>query len=369
MQNITQSTCTVIPPHIMRHVAAHGDTEQRERVTRTLSHSAQLHAGRTTMLIEPPKAPSPEKQRRVYDAGHHQILPGKLLMTEKRPASKDVEAKEAFDGSGATYDFLAKVFLRHSIDDRGMPLDSTVHYGTHFDNAMWNGKQMVYGDGDGKLFNRFTASLDVIGHELAHGVTQHTAALEYHGQSGALNEHISDAIGIMVKQYRLGLTATRSDWLIGAGLLGPSVRGVAVRSMKAPGTAYDDPVLGKDPQPSHMRHYVESADDNGGVHVNSGIPNRAFCLSATALRGFTWTVTGRVWYRTLTAKLTPQAGFQDFANATVSSAGELFGIGGEVQITIADAWSAVGLHVPVSLTRSGGAGGKPPRPAGSSANA
>jgi Zn-dependent metalloprotease len=350
-------------------VAEHGNSEQRQRVATTLSQSVQLSAERSATLIEQPAAAPVNLKRHVYDAGRHQILPGKLVMSEERPGSSDVEAKEAFDGSGATYDFYAKVFLRHSIDDRGMRLDSTVHYGNRFDNGMWNGRQMVYGDGDGNLFNRFTKALDVIGHELTHGVTQHTAALEYCGQPGALNEHISDAFGIMVKQYRIGITALRSDWLIGAGLLGPSVRGVAVRSMKAPGTAYDDPVLGKDPQPSHMRHYVDGSDDNGGVHINSGIPNRAFYLSAIALRGYSWSVAGRIWYRVLTAKLSPQARFQDFANATVAAAGELYGIGGSVQITIADAWSAVGLHVPVSLTRRGGASGKTPRTAGSSANA
>jgi Zn-dependent metalloprotease len=345
----------------------HGSSEQRECAATTLSQAVQLSGRAPTLIAQP--APLPiDKKRHVYDAGHHQILPGKLVMTEERPATSDAEVKEAFDGSGATYDFYARVFLRHSIDDRGMRLDSTVHYGTRFDNALWNGQQMVYGDGDGKLFTRFTSALDVIGHELTHGVTEHTAALEYRGQPGALNEHISDAFGIMVKQYRLGLTASRSDWLIGAGLLGPSVRGVAVRSMKAPGTAYDDPVLGKDPQPAHMRHYVDTADDNGGVHINSGIPNRAFCLAATALRGFAWVMAGRVWYRVLTAKLSPQSGFQDFANATVAAAGELYGIGGDLQITIAGAWSEVGLHVPVSLTRSGSSG-KRSRPSGSSTNA
>jgi len=351
---------------MMRHVASHGNSEQRKRVAYTLEHSAQLSAVRAAALIDAPASRPVTKRRQVYDAGHHQILPGKLVMTEDRPVSSDAEAQEAFDGSGATYDFFAKVFLRHSIDDRGLQLDSTVHYGTRFDNAMWNGRQMIYGDGDGKLFTRFTKSLDVIGHELTHGVTQYTAALEYHDQPGALNEHISDAFGIMVKQYRMGLTSSGSDWLIGAGLLGPSVRGVAVRSMKAPGTAYDDPVLGKDPQPSHMRHYVSGADDNGGVHINSGILNRAFYLSAKGLGGYAWSVAGRVWYRTMTAKLSPRSGFQDFANATVLSAGELYGIGGSVQITIASAFSEVGLHVPVSLTRSG-ASGKPRRPTGPAA--
>jgi Zn-dependent metalloprotease len=350
---------------MQRHVAEHGDTHQRERVRATLVDTAQLRIDRAAALIEPRAQVPAAKMRQVYDAGHHQILPGKLLMTEQRPVTSDIAARQAFDGSGATHDFLAKVFLRNSIDDRGMRLTCTVHYGEKFDNAMWNGKQMVFGDGDGKLFNGFTGCPEIIGHEFSHGVTQHTAGLEYQGQPGALNEHVSDVMGIMVKQYRYGITARRSDWYIGAGLFAKGVRGVAVRSMKAPGTAYDDPVLGKDPQPAHMKQYVNGADDNGGVHINSGIPNRAFCDAATTLGGYAWDKAGRVWYRTLTAKLSPKAQFQDFANATVSTAGELYGIGGDVQLTVAGAWSRVGLHVPVSLTRSGGARRKLTFPAGS----
>ena len=368
MRNITQSTCTVIPPHILQHVVEHGSSEQRRCAAATLSHAVELSARRAAALIAQP-APLPiGRQRRVFDAGHHQILPGKLVMTEDRASASDIAVKEAFDGSGITYDFYNRVLLRHSIDDRGMRLDSTVHYGTRFDNALWNGKQMVYGDGDGTLFTSFTAHLDVIGHEFTHGVTENTAALEYHGEPGALNEHISDALGIIIKQWYQGVMARRSDWLIGRGLFGPSVRGVALRSMKAPGTAYDDPVLGKDPQPAHMRHYVHTADDNGGVHINSGILNRALYLAATEIGGYAWDVPGPIWYGTLKTRLWPQSGFQDFANGTVAVAGEMFGIGGSVQIAVASAWSRVGLHVPVSMTRFSGAGRRS-RPSGSSSNA
>jgi Zn-dependent metalloprotease len=354
MPKIHHQTCSVIPPHILRHLAEHGDDNIRERVASTLYHSQQIVDGRAAMLIgeSAEKVPSFSRPtRRVYDARHQQKLPGKLVMGDGKAVSTDIEAMEAFDGCGATYDFYAKAFRRKSIDGKGLPLLSTIHYGVGFDNAMWNGKQMVYGDGDGKLFNRFTIALDVIAHELTHGVTQYTAALEYQDQSGALNEHLSDAFGIMVKQFTLGQTASQSDWLIGAGLLATGVRGIAIRSMKAPGTAYDDPSLGRDPQPAHMRNYVTSADDNGGVHINSGIPNHAFYLVATALGGNAWLVAGRIWYRVLTAKLFPHAGFQDFASATAVAAGELYGIGGKVQTTVAEAWSAVGLPLPPSLTR------------------
>ena len=189
---------------------------------------------------------------------------------------------EAYDYSGATYDLFKTIYNRNSIDDNGMKLDSTVHYQKGYDNAFWNGNQMVYGDGDEdlppdqQLFNRFTKAIDVVGHELTHGVTQFEANLTYFQQSGALNESFSDVFGSLVKQYHLQQSAVDADWIIGEGLFTANVAGKGIRSMKAPGTAYNDPVLGKDPQPDHMKDYVNTSSDNGGVHINSGIPNYAF---------------------------------------------------------------------------------------------
>src|SRR5262249_39364946 len=148
-------------------------------------------------------------------------------------------------------------------------------------------------------FNRFTIDLDIIGHELTHGVTQHEANLDYLGQPGALNESVSDVMGSLIKQRQLNQTADQADWLIGAKLLTANVQGVALRSMKAPGTAFDDPVLGKDPQPRHMKNYLRTHADYGGVHINSGIPNHAFYLVATQIGGFAWEKAGRIWYETL----------------------------------------------------------------------
>ena len=180
-----------------------------------------------------------------------------------------------------------------------MRLDFTVHYGEDYNNAFWNGTQMVYGDGDGELFDRFTKRIDVIGHELTHGITEYEAALNYQGQPGALNESFSDVFGSLIKQYTLKQTVDKADWLIGKGVFSKKVKGVALRSMQQPGTAYYDPTIGKDPQPGHMKNYVKTSNDNGGVHINSGIPNRAFYLAAIEIRGYGWEKTGKIWYITL----------------------------------------------------------------------
>jgi Zn-dependent metalloprotease len=237
------------------------------------------------------------------------------------------------------------VYGRSSIDDRGLRIDSTVHFGDGFSNAHWNGRQMIYGDGDGKYFRRFTSAIDVIAHELTHGVSQYAAGLGWTGQAGALAEHFSDVFGVLVKQYSLDTTAAKSDWLIGASLFTERVSGSAIRSLAAPGTAYDDRVLGRDPQPAHMRAYVKTTSDNGGVHINSGIPNHAFYRAATLLGGKAWEVAGRIWYHALTTELGPRSRFQQCADATWRVAGDLYGPGSAAQEAVLAGWKAVGIDL------------------------
>jgi Zn-dependent metalloprotease len=348
----------ILPPHILRTIAERGTLEERTAATRTLALDSTFRALRATPLAlgAAPTATTgvvpTVKQRTIYTANHQQQLPGTVVASEATPpeADADVAIVEAFNGLGATWDFYFDVFDRQSIDDEGMPLDATVHYSTRYNNAFWNGRQMVFGDGDGRLFKRFTIALDVIGHELAHGVTQDEAPLLYMFQSGALNESLSDVFGSLIKQKHNGDTARTADWLIGEGLFTSAVNGVALRSMKAPGTAYSDPVLGSDPQPDHMSKYVNTYDDNGGVHLNSGIPNRAFYLAAYGLDGYAWEKAGRIWYETLRdSALRPNTGFKRFAKLTVSTAGRLYGQTSVEQEIVADAWATVGLPVSTSV--------------------
>ncbi|MFD7592644.1 M4 family metallopeptidase [Kitasatospora sp. NPDC059812] len=330
--------CAIVPPYVLDRLAEAG----HEPAARSLLLDTAHRAAR--LAPPPPVSTGPTPSRLIADTAHSQRLPGRTVRTEGQAPVTDQSVNHAYDGLGDTFALYATVFGRRSIDNRGLRLDATVHYGQDYDNAFWNGHQMVFGDGDGEIFGDFTACVDVIGHELTHGVTQFTAGLQYQDQPGALNESVSDVFGSLVKQYALRQDAAHADWLIGAGLLAPGIQGVALRSMKAPGTAYDDPRLGKDPQPAHMRDYVDTTDDNGGVHINSGIPNHAFYLLATALGGQAWDRAGRIWYDALTGhQLTADADFTAFARATVAAAKARYPDQSSVADTVTASWAQVGV--------------------------
>jgi len=350
-----RSIFCILPPHILIQIAKNGTQEQRDAALAALSLDHSLRTNRLTFHLsgglqvshEPiGGAASPQKQRTIYDARHSQNLPGQLVRSEGQAPVADQSVNRAYEGLGDTFDFYLAAYQRNSIDNLGLPLHATVHYDRNYDNAFWNGQQMVFGDGDAKIFIDFTGSVDVIGHELTHGVTGSEANLNYQGQSGALNESISDVFGSCVKQHKLQQTADAADWLIGAGILAKGIQGVALRSMKAPGTAYDDPTLGKDPQPADMKHYLQTAEDNGGVHINSGIPNRAFYLVASAIGGSSWVKAGQIWYDTLTdSRLKASANFAAFANLTLLNANRRYGAGSTESKAVIDAWNTVGVKI------------------------
>jgi len=338
--------CCIIPPHMMREITRNGNEELREWAFQTSSLSERIRGQReiiSSVRLMTGAPASPGKVRRVYDAKNSQTLSGTLVRNEGDPPVADVAVNEAYDGAGATYDLYFELYDRRSIDDHDMDLVSTVHFDVKYDNAFWNGSQMVYGDGDGEIFQRFTKSIDVIGHELTHGVTQYEANLIYKNQPGALNESFSDVFGSLVKQRVLNQTADQADWLIGEGLFTNKVNGVALRSMKAPGTAYNDPVLGKDPQPATMKDYYRGTDDNGGVHINSGIPNHAFYLAATTIGGYAWEKAGQIWYIALRDRLRSTSNFKRAASATITVAGELYGQNSPEQKAVSAAWQSVGV--------------------------
>lgn len=267
----------------------------------------------------------------TYTAANRTSLPGTTVSststTFNDPASVDAHAYAA-----RVYDFFKSNFGRNSIDGRGMAIRSTTHYSTNYNNAFWNGSQMVYGDGDGTTFTAFSGDLDVIGHELTHGVTENTANLEYYGQSGALNEAISDMFGNTIES---------KNWMIGDAIYTPRVSGDALRYM-------DNPERGD--QPSRMDDFVNTSADNGGVHTNSGIPNKSFYLLAQGgtFDGVSVTGIGRsqaiqIVYRALNYYLTSTSDFSDYRSAMIQASTDLYGASSAQTTAVKNSLSAVGI--------------------------
>jgi hypothetical protein len=323
--------CQIIPPFLLEKVATpealRRDADlRRKRAQATTKPSGPAAAGAAPFVVN--------------TANNGTDLPGELVRSAGDPPSGDPAVDEAYAGVEGTLALFQEVYDRSSYDGQGAQVVTTVHYDQDYDNAFWDGQQLVIGDGDGTVFERFTIAPDVLGHELTHAVTQHTANLTYQGQSGALNESVSDVFGSLLKQRLAGETVDEADWLIGEGIFKPGIQGTALRSMKEPGTAYDDPKLGKDPQVSSMDDYVETTDDNGGVHTNSGIPNKAFYLAASALGGNSWEGAGAIWYAALTSGLDPDTDFAGFAAATVAAAKD---VSPEAEAAVTKAWTSVGV--------------------------
>jgi Zn-dependent metalloprotease len=217
-----------------------------------------------------------------------------------------------------------------------------VHYGESYANAFWSGNALVVGDGDGTRFMTF-ALVDVLTHEMCHALPE-LRALVYKGQTGALIESICDVLGILAKQWSSGQTVNESNWVIGEGVYAESVIGEGIRSMRAPGTAYDDPVLGRDPQFATMREYVDTTPDSGGVHVNVGIPNHAYYLASEELGGRAWETTGKIWYDSLSELAsTTEPTFVDFAQVTIGVAKSRYGPDSAEHRAVEEAWRSVGV--------------------------
>ena len=350
----------IVPPHMLRVLELRGDARQSEMARALLSRSSTVREERAAAFTTSPMlrsrdaagvfearsfvAGAPERRlsREIYSGEEKATLPGKLLRAEGDAATGDAAADAAYDGAGAVYDFYFDTFARDSIDGQGMKLVSTVHHRRRFNNAFWEGTQMAYGDGDGQIFSSFIET-SVIGHEMSHGVVQFSGGLEYQGQSGALNESFADVFGSMIRQFAEKTDVYASDWLVGKGILGPEIHGVSLRSMKMPGTAYADALLGQDPQPYHMDLYVNTSDDNGGVHINSGIPNHAFYLCCMLMGGSSWEAPGQIWYRTMQQLNNPFASFADWAVGTVQAALAIYGVGSREAMVVRRAWKLVGI--------------------------
>ena len=333
----------IIPPYMLSKLMESGNKDVADRAINTnfrsyrfrndriFFHSATLKEKAILGLIA--KQTGKEiLQMEVYDCHQKTDLAGATLLWDSKNNQKitSLAGKNVIKGGKASWDFYWQLFGRNSIDNKGLLIRQYVHYDKGMDNAYWDGRRMVYGDGDGKVFTSFTYDIDIIGHELTHGVTENESNLDYEEQAGALNESFSDIFGIMIKQKYNNQDVKKSNWLIGERvLIGPKY---ALRSLKEPGTAYlNHPELGNDPQPATMDNYQNlpntSQGDWGGVHINSGISNFAFYVAAFNMGGYAWEKAGRIWYNVLTdINLAQNAKFVDVKNLTILHAGKLFGI-------------------------------------------
>lgn len=316
--------CFIVPNYVLENLAqneveaarislAKGRQIQKRRVLKEYDITGVV------ALTDAGTGPQGESARHVYDCKGGTKLRLDEVRKEGERSSGDIVIDNAYDYVGVVRDYFKNMFQRNSIDDKGLDLILNVHYGHNFQNAYWDGDEMVFGDGDGIVFTSFSNSLDVIGHELTHGITQFTNGLEYEGQSGALNEHISDVFGIAIKQSYLKQTAQDADWLIGADIMGPTLKGQALRSMKAPGTAFDNKLMGKDMQPDHMKNYYQGDQDYHGVHINSGIPNKVFYLVSMEIGTDKAAV---IWYNAIQS-LFATANFNQFAQIVIKAAQKL----------------------------------------------
>lgn len=264
----------------------------------------------------------------TYTANNRKRLPGSTVSDSDNVFDSSIQAAavDAHVNAGITYDYYYETFTRNSYDNNGASLISTVHYDRNYNNAFWNGTQMVYGDGDGSVFSPLSGALDVIAHELTHAVTEKTANLVYQDQPGALNESMSDVFGMIVEAYN-----GDTDWLMGEDVYTPGVEGDALRSLSNP-ELYD--------QPSHMDNYYVTTSDNGGVHTNSGIPNKAFYNIATSIG---LDASADIYYRALTTYLTSQSDFADARNGLLQAATDLYGEASAEYNAVNDGFLAVGI--------------------------
>jgi Zn-dependent metalloprotease len=306
-----------VPPFVIQNLALAGIDEAR--VTAHESEKKRTQRTAKAIAVEVFAVPTPSAAgtaaRQVYDSQNSWAQRVKLVRGEGDPSVADKIVNKVYDHAEVVKKYYKKTFARNSIDNMGMNLILNMHYGVKYMNAFWDGDEMTFGDGDGKIFVNFAESLDVVAHELAHGVTQFMADLDYYSQSGALNEHFSDVFGTAITQYALKQNAGKADWLIGDEIMGPDLFGEALRSMREPGTAYDNPLLGKDPQPAHMKDYYAGQDDNQGVHINSGIPNKAFYLTSMEIGT---DKAALIWYNAL-GKMWPTITFNEAVKVIVES--------------------------------------------------
>lgn len=339
--------CSIVPIEVLLRLSE--DPSYSPEVRRRLADTALLDdqlrklreqarkVTRASMAVAPSLvalAASPVNS--VFTCNNATTLPG--LPIAQPQASPDQTVSRAFATTNDVIAFYRQVFGRNSVDDSGMTLISSVHYGVNYNNARWSGQQMLYGDGDGAVFVDFTASSDVICHEITHGVTQHSLQLVYSNEPGGLNESMSDVFGSMFRQWRNGQGVAAADWLIGADIIGPAAAANGVtclRDLSNPAAAH---CIAE--QPTNYSEYGPGMDP----HFSSGIPNLAFYTAAMAIGGNSWDIAGQIWYSAMTGfGASPQMSMKKFADRTRQVAATNFPETPDVAGAVDQGWARVGL--------------------------
>lgn len=316
--------CSIVPPYIVEYMTKDGKIKISTESIEAESDMRAKRAKKIDTLNSFAAAPEAvgSSNRMVYDCKNRRTLRKNLTRSEGQAPVVDPVVNAVYDNTGIVREFFKTQYNWLSFDNNGGTLHLNVHYLSNYNNAGWDGDEMVFGDGDGVIFVNLGNSLDVTGHEITHGVIQYTANLVYSKQPGALNEHMADVFGVTIRQFKEGTTGTpdTANWLIGDTIMGPTLQGQALRSMKAPGTAYNNTYMGKDPQPDHMSKYYTGTSDNYGVHINSGIPNKVFYLVSVAF-GDTLKA-ALLWFETLKT-MTSTDNFATFKTRILAKAVQL----------------------------------------------
>lgn len=319
----------MLSPRLLSKLA---DDQSLPEATREALRRTAAADGRLASAISPTTVG--QARIRLFDCAGDEILPGASVDLS---TTADQIALRVAETTRRLLDFYRTVLGRNSIDDRGCDVDSSIHYSRGFCNAYWSRGRMVYGDGDGYLFNNFASSEDFIGHELTHGVTEASTHMGYEDEYGALNESLSDVLGVTFKHWLRGWTVDQADWRVGSELIAPAGGGqgwTCIRDLSHPGAAH---ALNR--QPQHYDHYQHGGDP----HENSGIANYAYYLAAKQVGGQTWIGVGKIWYATLTlGGLGSKPTFRRFARETVRQAKRLFGAT-DIPQKVASAWRDVGI--------------------------
>lgn len=352
MKHGKNCTCCIVPPYIMDMP----EYKEKFKYTVDFTERVRLHRKEISYQIVGPSIaglnPPGNADRYIYDSKSTSKSAFHLVRQEGKAQVADPAANSVYDNAGKVRDFYKNTYNHFSVDNNGKDLIMNIHFQLNFNNALWSSQvdQMFFGDGDGQLLRNLTGPIDVIGHEMTHGVVEYTAGLVYQGQSGALNEHIADVFGTVIKQHYNGQNASNANWLIGEDVVGPGFKPktgfpVALRSLKDPGSAFNG-----DPQPAHMSNYYQESGDNFGVHINSGILNKVFYLVATGqgmpLPGLGTASAGALWFKSLTAIRVDTCDFAGFA-AIVKIAAKAMMMGKELpadtDVLLAEAFKSVGI--------------------------